>query len=126
MLLIVENDPQFVLTKDITIYTSKGDLHLDAGEPIGFVKTADGRLFYGEMEDEESDVLEFKTKTVANDMLEACQAADFVVALDEDGDSFLKTVLVEGKNTLTEKIDRISLVESVPEKTIPINKIRNI
>ena len=125
MIYIVENEPQFIVDRDMVIYVGDQPIYLDEGEPIGFNKTEDGRLLWGEAdEDSGNDIVEFNTKTIVNDLLEACQLATFHPSLDEEGDSFIKPVLLEGKSTLTEKISTIPLTESVPDTTILVSKIR--
>lgn len=127
MLFIYHHEAQFVMEKDVTLNTSKGPLHLVAGQPLGLGKSEDGRLFIGQDYSEdgvESDVLEIYSKGTATHLLEACQPSTFNLGLDEDGQTYIKTELLEQKVSLTEKLSRITLVESVPKKTLPVSKLK--
>ena len=125
MLIIIENDPQFVINKDLAIYLGDETLYLEKGEAIGFTRSAEGRLFWGQQtKNKKGDVLEFVNKTTIQDMLEACIPAQFDLSLDDQGDTFMKPVYLESKSTLHEKILKITLTETIPEKTIPVTKIR--
>lgn len=110
------------MREEINVVTEKGDLHIDEGRMIGLLKSPDGRLFIGTGE-EGSDQLEVTGKISASNLLEACQPANFELSMDEDGDSFIKPVLMEQKVTLTEKISRITLTEQVSENTIKVLKV---
>lgn len=125
MLFIIHPEPQFVLAKDLVIYTEKGDLILDKGRMLGLLKTEDGRLFIGTGE-EGTDQLEVTGKISANFLLEACNPATFELSIDENGDSYIKPVFLEEKVTVTEKISRITKTDENSEKPINILKIEHI
>ena len=124
MLFIVHSDPQFIVNKEMTLQTSKGILHLDAGDSIGINKSEDGRMFLGVELDEDCDVLEFDSKRTGIELLESCVPAAFELGLDEDGDSYIKSTFLEEKSTLNEKISKITLTEDIPSKTLIVTKIQ--
>lgn len=124
MFFIVHEDPNFVITEDMTLFTPEGPLELDEGDCVSLYKDESDRLFIGIEYDEDCDVLEVSTQTTARDLLEKCSPATFELGLDEDGDESVKVVMVENKSTLTEKIEKLFLLESTPTKTILVNKIR--
>lgn len=125
MLYIIHTEPQFLIKKDLLINTEKGEYFLDEGRMLGLLKTEDGRLFIGTGE-EDSDQLEITGKISAGNLLEACQPANFELALDEDGDSFIKPVLLEQKVTINEKVSRITLTESISRNVIQVINIENL
>lgn len=122
MLFIIHAEPQFVVKKDIAIYTEKGDFYLDKGRMLGLLKTEDGRLFIGTGE-EGSDQLEVTGKISAKFLLEACDPATFELSIDEEGDSYIKPVFLEQKVTVTEKISRINKTDDISLSPTDILKI---
>ena len=125
MLFLIHTEAQFVIKNEIVLHTSKGEYWIQENTPLGLLKTADGRLLIGTGE-EKSDQLEITGKIGATKLLEACQPANFELALDEDDDSFIRPVLLEEKVTITEKISRITLTEEVVTNTTEVLKIEYI
>lgn len=124
MLYIVHCEPQFIVQKDLVLNLPNAQYYLDEGQALGLRKTEDGRLLIGE---EEGDIIELDTKTTAKDLLESCQPANFELGLDEEGQSYIKTVLMEEKVSISDKISRIKLTESVPKtSTLVVSKIREL
>ena len=122
MLFLIHPEPQFLIKKEMVLSTKKGEYWIEEGTPLGLLKTPDGRLFIGTGE-ENSDQLEITGKIGASKLLEACQPSNFELALDEEGDSFIRPVLLEQKVTVNEKISRITLTESEVSNPIEVLKI---
>lgn len=120
MIIVHHTEPQFIVTRDLTLQTEKGTYYIDAGQPLGLLRTEDGRLFIGESS---SDQLELSKQGASYTLLESCRPCNFEVTLNEDGDSYISEVLLESKVTLTEKINRISLTESVAKKTVQVTAV---
>lgn len=125
MLFICHCEPQFVIESDLVLNTDKGEYFLEKGKMIGFLKTEDGRLLIGTGK-YNSDQLEIMNKVTAQALLERCQPSNFELALDEDGDSYVRPVLLEQKVTIIEKISRITLTEDINKDTVLITSIEEI
>lgn len=121
MLTIYHTDAQFVVNKDMVLKTNKGNYYLDEGQPLGLLKNDKGLLFIGEAD---GDQLELEEHTAGFTLLEACQPCDFEVALNEDGDPYIKEILIEQKVTLTEKVSKITLAENISSNTIKVTSIQ--
>ena len=126
MLYIIHAEPQFVVKQDLLLTSKKGEYYLEAGRILGLLKSEDGRLFIGTGEDG-SDQLEITGKITATEVLENLEPSNFELALDEEGDSYIKSTILEQKVSLTEKIQRVTLVEEITESAIvPVFKIEFI
>jgi hypothetical protein len=119
MLYIIHAEPQFVLKEELLLTTKKGEYYLEEGRTIGLLRTEDGRMFIGTGE-EGSDQLEITGKIAATTLLELLEPSTFELALDSDGDSYIKAVFLEQKVSINEKIQRIT---SINESTINTNNI---
>lgn len=122
-IFIYHAEPQFVVEKDLLINTDKGEYYIKEGKMIGLLKSEDGRLFIGTGKNN-SDQLEIRDQKSASTLLETCQPSNFELALDDEGDSYVRPVLLEQKVTQTEKISRITLTENINTNTVPVTSIK--